>query len=74
MITLHVPTDATVKAIASVVGYLTDGLDAVVTDQKASITKIGFIEIRVEGNPRDLGIVAERADRLGSPEQPTPSL
>lgn len=64
MIEITVPCDPAVKAIASVVGFLTDGLDAVALDQWASVEKPGHMTIKITGNSRDLGIVQERAERL----------
>lgn len=68
MITLTVPCDASVKAVATVVGFLTDGLDAVVIEQAASIKHPGHLTVTVTGNPRDLGIVESRSEKLGRVE------
>ena len=62
---LHVPTDKGVKAIASVVGYITDGLDAVVLSNSPSRVYEGYTLLVLTGNERDLAIAAERASRIG---------
>lgn len=62
---LHVPTDLTVKAMATVVGYVTDGLDAVVLEHSPSEVYEGHVHLVLTGNGRDLAIAAERAARIG---------
>ena len=64
MIEVSVPTEKSVKAIATVVGYITDGLDAVVVGQVASLKKPGEMVLTIAGNPRDLELARERAERL----------
>lgn len=65
MIDLHVPTDGTVKNTASVVGYITDGLDAVVLTHEPSALYPGMVHLVVTGNGRDLSIATDRAQKIG---------
>ena len=65
MIDLHVPTENTAKALASVVGYITDRLDAVVLEHEESTVYEGYIHLRLTGNDRDLATAVERASRIG---------
>lgn len=62
---LHVPTDLSVKAMASVVGYTTDGLDAVVLRHEVSTKHAGSVHLVLTGNARDLEIARQRAEKLG---------
>lgn len=64
MIDFFIPTSAKVSALANVVGYVTEGLDAVVIDHREDIVRQGT-HIKVAGNSRDLGIVAERVKSIG---------
>lgn len=65
MIELHVPTEAAVKAVASVVGHITDGLDAVVVAHDWSSVYEGHIHLTLAGNARDLATATRRAEALG---------
>jgi hypothetical protein len=62
---LHIPTDHSVKALANVVGYVTEGLDAVVVKQEASLVYEGYVHLTLAGNDRDLSIAVERASKIG---------
>lgn len=62
---LHVPTDLTVQAMATTVGYVTDGLDAVVLNHEISEIYEGHVHLVLAGNPRDLAIACERAAKIG---------
>lgn len=62
---LHVPTDLTVKAVATTVGYVTEGLDAVVLEHRTSDVYEGHVHLILAGNARDLAIAAERAAKIG---------
>ena len=66
---MTIPTEATVAGVASVVGYITEGLDAVVLGRPvASIKHPGCMTFTVTGNPRDLKIAEERSEKLGRVE------
>lgn len=54
-----------VKSIANVVGFITEGLDAVVLSQEVSTIYPGCVKLHIAGNDRDLGIATERAMTLG---------
>jgi hypothetical protein len=65
MIDIHVPTSGKVKSVASVAGYITDGLDAVVLSSGTSRVYEGCMVFRLTGNERDLRIATERAMEIG---------
>lgn len=62
---LHIPTESSVKGLASIVGFVTDGLDAVVISHEPSSIYDGSVHLVLAGNPRDLAIAAGRAINLG---------
>lgn len=63
--TVYVPTDFSIKAVASVLGYVTDGLDVIVSIHEKSETYEGHIRLVLDGNPQDTQIAAERAASIG---------
>lgn len=66
---MTIPTEASIASVASVVGFITDGLDVVVLGTpQASIKHPGSMTFVVDGNPRDLRIAEERAEKLGRVE------
>lgn len=65
MIDLHIPTENTVQAVSSVVGYVTERLDAVVIEHGFSDVYEGFVHLKLTGNSRDLAIATERASKIG---------
>lgn len=62
---LHIPTSPKLSALAQVVAYVTDGLDAVVIAHRPSLLYPDSIHLVLAGNGRDLAIAAERAKRVG---------
>lgn len=62
---LHVPTTEAVRSLASMVGYITDGLDAVVVRHGRSTVYAGHVHLVLAGNARDLAIAVERAAKIG---------
>lgn len=60
---LLVPCDMTVKAVATVVGYITDGLDAVVLEHNPAGDEM--LRLHMAGNARDLAIATDRAQKIG---------
>lgn len=63
MIGIYVPSSPAVRELASVVGYITEGLDAVVIETQDEGEKGMFL--RLAGNDRDLGLAMERAIKIG---------
>lgn len=61
---LHIPAQA-VKGLASMVGFVTEGLDAVVIAHEPSSVYENHVHLTLAGNQRDLAIACERASRLG---------
>lgn len=66
MVVVHVPTSQSVNSLASVAGYLVDGLDAIITGHAPSAEYgDGYTAFTIQGNPRDTQVAAERAAAIG---------
>lgn len=64
MIQIKIPTKAAVLASANSVGFITDGLDAVVVENHYDVENL-CMHLTIAGNDRDLGIAMERAIKIG---------
>lgn len=66
MIDLHVPTDPDPRSVKECVGYITNGLDAVIIEphERSSVYE-GYMHFRITGNQRDLATAVDRASKIG---------
>lgn len=62
---IHVPVDNTAGAVATLVGTITKGLDAVVIAHEVSTIYEDSVHLTLAGNARDIAIAVDRASKFG---------